>query len=144
MLKSAYSVGLLLSLSVVAGCGGSGPTGTVTGKVTKDGNPVAAQVSFKGETGTASGVSDATTGVYTLSTGDSNAIIAGKYQIAVSDIVSSEADPAAADYSKMMESGGAAPAAKTSVVPAKYNNFGSSGLECTVTEGANTVDITLE
>jgi hypothetical protein len=144
MPKSAYSLALLLSFVVIAGCGGSGPTGTVTGKVTKDGQPVAAQVSFKGETGTASGVSDAATGVYTLSTGESNAIVAGKYQIAVSDIVASESDPAAADYAKMMEGGNSASTAKAAVVPAKYNSFGSSGLECTVTEGPNTVDITLE
>jgi len=142
MSKAISAFAICFSVTLFVGCGGSGPTGTVTGKVTKDGKPVAAQVSFKGENSTASGVSDASTGIYTLSSGESENILAGKYQIAVSEI-SSETDTSAADYAALM-SGGTAAAKPPSAVPAKYNSFGSSGLECTVTEGANTVDINLE
>lgn len=142
MSKAISALAIYISVILFVGCGGSGPTGTVTGKVTKDGMPVAAQVSFKGETSSASGVSDASTGIYTLSSGESEGVLAGKYQIAVSEI-SSAVDTEAADYAAMM-SGGSADAKPTSVIPAKYNSFGTSGLECTVAEGANTVDIDLE
>jgi len=142
MSRVISALAICVSATLLVGCGGSGPTGTVTGKVTKDGKPVAAQVSFIGETSSASGVSDASTGIYTLSSGESIGILAGKYRIAVSDI-SSDVDTGAADYAAMM-SGGTAAAKPASVIPAKYNSFGTSGLECTITEGANTVDIALE
>lgn len=142
MFKAISKFAFCFSITLLVGCGGSGPTGTVTGKVTKDGKPVAAQVSFIGDTSSASGVSDASTGVYTLSSGDSQGVLAGKYKIAVSEI-SSDVDTSGADYAAMM-SGGSTAAKPSSTIPAKYHSFGTSGLECTVTEGANTVDIDLE
>lgn len=106
--------------------------------------PIAAQVSLKSETTTASGISDATTGTYTLMSGPSDSIPVGTYQIAVSDPPADEAvDTASADYAAMME-GGAANVVNESEIPEKYSRFGSSGLEFTVTEGANSFDIELE
>jgi|SRR6056297_214493 len=136
---------LALSVSLVffTGCGASKPTGTLSGTVTdKDGNPVAAQISFKGETSTASAMSDPTSGAYTLMDGMSPNIVAGKYQISVSQ-VSEEADPEGTNYEALMAGGDTATPTK-SAIPAKYAGFSTSGLETTVTEGENTYDIKLE
>ncbi|QEG43546.1 peptidase associated/transthyretin-like domain-containing protein [Roseimaritima ulvae] len=123
------------------GCGASGPSGTVSGTVTMDGQGVPAQVAFKSDNATVSGISDAS-GAFTLTNGDSSSIPVGKYQVSVTD-VSGDAQMSQADYDAMMTGGAAAPKTE-SKIPAKYASFGSSGLEFTVTEGANTFDITLE
>jgi hypothetical protein len=125
-----------------SGCGGSGPSGTVTGKVTVGGSPIAAQISFRGETASASAVSDPTTGEFTLSTGETNLVPVGKYQIAVSPHAANT-EISEADYEKLMTGGGDT-TPKASKIPTKYQSFGTSGLEYTVQEGLNTFDITLE
>ncbi len=123
------------------GCSGSGPSGTVSGTVTKGGQGIAAQVAFKSDTASVSGISDAS-GKFTLTNGDSANIPVGKYQVAVSEI-SSDATMSDADYEAMMTGGATAPKTE-SKIPAKYASFGTSGLEFTVTEGKNTFDISLE
>ena len=104
MSKLSAFVSLCLFVMLLSGCGGKGPTGTVTGKVTKGGKPIAAQISYKGESSTASATSDPATGVYTLRSGPLTDIPAGTYQIAVSE-VSSAVDTQSADYAAMMTGG---------------------------------------
>lgn len=143
MSKLSACVSLCLFLSFLSGCGGRGPTGTVTGKITKDGKPIAAQVSYKGESSTASATSDPATGIYTLRSGQVTDIPVGTYQIAVSE-VSSAVDTQSADYAAMMTGGASGSTPKSSEIPAKYKAFGTSGLEFTVNKGENTFDIELE
>lgn len=125
---------------LTVGCGSSGPSGTVSGTVTKGGQGIPAQIAFKSDTASVSGISDAS-GQFTLTNGDSAKIPVGKYRVAVSE-VSGEAEMSEADYAAMMTGGKPAPKSE-SKIPAKYASFGTSGLEFTVTEGKNTFDIPL-
>jgi len=115
MTKVFGLLALSVSLVFLTGCGASKPTGTLSGTVTdKDGNPVAAQISFKGETSTASAMSDPTSGAYTLMDGMSPNIVAGKYQISVSQ-VSEEADPEGTNYEALMAGGDTATPTKSAI-----------------------------
>ena len=141
MIRLFAVFGCLACLLLTVGCGSSGPSGTVSGTVTNGGQGIAAQVAFKSDTATVSGVSDAS-GKFTLTTGETENIPVGKYQVAVSE-VSTDSTMSDADYEALMSGGAKAPKA-VSKIPAKYASFGSSGLEFTIVEGENTFDIPLE
>jgi len=138
--------GLLLE----SGCqpkGYSGPTGTVSGKVTVGEKPApdGCVVTFIGETGghVASGKTGAG-GAYQLACGGKPEVPAVKYKVSVTPPAQGEMSQA--DYDKMMAEGGAKPEAKApeSPIPAKYQNPGTSDLLHEVKPGANTINIELK
>jgi len=141
------TAGLGLAMIAVWGCGSggySGPTGTVTGKVTLDGNPVpqGCAVTFVSPSGfTASGKVGGD-GSCTLMNMDKPAIPAATYKVAVAQPA---ADMSGADYDKYMSAeGGQAAQAAPEAIPAKYQTVDTSGLSYDVKEGPNSIDIELK
>ena len=143
----------LLSVAGLAfcdGCGsGAGPTGTVSGTVTFNGQPVPAgtTVAFVSDKGyTAAGVVEKE-GRYQLLTGKRDKHIpAASYQATVSPPANEMSE---AEYSAMMQASGSkarlAPRpTEMPVIPPKYFNKATSGLSFTVVKGKNTFDIKLE
>jgi len=137
---------ICLTTLAISGCSGddgsySGPTGTVSGTVTLDGNPVAANVSFMNtEKGyTASGAADSS-GKYSLSSNGSSSIPVGKYQVAVTAPPAKEMTPEEAMEASMKSEDGSTPVAE-SAIPAKYNSPGGSGLTFEVKEGDNSFEV---
>ncbi len=152
---SRVRLGVLLvitSLIVAGGCGAggySGPTGTVRGTVTLNGEPVPAGtgVVFVSDDGfSASGQVDAG-GTYELSSANTGTRIpAVSYKVMLSASSASEVTAEDADYDAMMEasaSGQASSAAAPSAIPAKYGSTATSGLSFTVDAGDNTIAIEL-
>jgi hypothetical protein len=137
-------------LVVAGGCGSgySGPTGTVRGTVTINGEPVPAGtgVAFISDDGfTASGQVGAG-GSYELSSPTGKQIPAVTYKVMISGAAPGvTADDA--DYDAMMEASAAGtletPAAE-SVIPSKFASTATSGLSYTVNAGENTINIELE
>ena len=136
-------------LAAFVGCSGSGlsgPTGTVSGKVTYNGNPVPAgcTVTFvHDETSLAAAGQTGADGSYTLQMQGGGDVPAGAYKISVGP-------PAAAGgagpdnpeaYAASMESGGDASADTGTPFPDKYLLPGTSGLTFTVKEGPNSYDV---
>ena len=127
----SLSVVAIFAAVVVAGCGPAEvPSGTVSGTVTLDGQPVeSGEISFVSSAGAgASGT--ITGGQFTLDT----PLPVGKYSIGISPPALTEAPG----------EGGDRVAAPTSPVPAGYNMPGTSGLEQDIQPGANTVTIELK
>ncbi len=121
-----------LALALLSGCGGSGePTGTVSGTVTLDGQPVAA-----GQIGliSAAGFS----AIADIGADGSFAVVEklplDKYTVTVSPPALTEAPG---------EEGGNAKLAVTNV-PLAYMDEATSGIVQEVTEGSNTVTIELK
>ena len=143
---------VVITLLVVAsGCGSghSGPTGTVRGTVTLNGEPVPAGtgVVFVSDDGfSASGQVDAG-GTYELSSANTGTRIpAVSYKVMISAPSGDEVTAEETDYEAMMEasaSGQAPSAATPSAVPAKYGSTATSGLTFTVDAGDNTIAIEL-
>jgi hypothetical protein len=138
-------------LVVAGGCGAgySGPTGTVRGTVTINGEPVPAGtgVAFISDDGfTASGQVDAG-GSYELSSLTGKQIPAVTYKVMISGAAPGVTTDDA-DYDAMMEASaaGTLPAAPVaeSVIPSKYGSTGTSGLSYTVNTGENTISIELQ
>ncbi len=131
----------------VLGCGSggfSGPTGTVTGKVTLDGAPVpqGCVVSFVSPAGFTASATVGADGSYTLRSGDKADIPAANYKVAVAQPA---ADMSGADYDKYMSAeGGQAAAAPAATIPAKYQTVDASGLSYDVKEGPNPINIELK
>ena len=141
------TVVLGFAITVTGGCskgGYSGPTGTVTGKVTLDGKPVPAGclVTFVSEAGfTASGKVGAD-GSYTLLNVDKPEIPTATYNVGVTQ---PSAEVSGADYDKYMSAGGAEePKAAPATIPAKFQSSTTSGLSFGVKEGPNTINIDLK
>ncbi len=124
-------LGLLTSMCWMMGCGpAEKPTGSVSGKVTYNGEPLTkGSVLFVNEeTGIgASGQLD-TSGTYTIAS-----IRTGEYQVAIQP-------PPAPSPDEMEE--GAQP--EKLDIPEKYLSPQTSGLTATVTEGENTADFELQ
>jgi hypothetical protein len=152
---SRVSLGwLVLSALLVTagGCGSdgySGPTGTVRGTVTLNGEPVPAGtgVVFVSDEGfSASGQVDAG-GAYELSSANSGKRVpAVSYKVMISAPSGGEGTAEETDYEAMMEasaSGQASSAAALSAIPAKYGSTATSGLTFTVDAGDNTIAIEL-
>lgn len=143
---------VITSLVVASGCGSghSGPTGTVRGTVTLNGDPVPAGtgVVFVSDEGfSASGQVDAG-GAYELSSANTGTQIpAVSYRVMISAPSASGITAEDADYDAMMEASasGQAPtaAAEASAIPARYGSTATSGLSFTVDAGANTIAIEL-
>ncbi|GAB6186733.1 carboxypeptidase-like regulatory domain-containing protein [Thermopirellula anaerolimosa] len=151
-------VGIAALGLITLGCSkGSGlKTGSVSGTVTMNGQPVAnAQVVFQPKQGgqNAVGTTDAN-GRYTLMTGTDRGAIIGEHRVTVTVQQGAEqlsgidaADPSAAYGQAMMAAAsGRPPAGQTqgsSGIPAKYADPNTSGLVFTVQAGSNTFNIEL-
>jgi hypothetical protein len=159
MLLSRFSsrscfAGLTLSLGMLllAGCGSSsaipaGPKGTVTGKVTLDGEavPAGSTVMFLHEE-TSLGATGTTTGdgTYSLTMLEGDQLPVGSYKISVTPPDQGAVDSSNEEaYAAAMEGGGEEVEA-SSTIPVKYHDTESSELTYTVTEGPNTHNIELE
>lgn len=140
LIPSAIVAGFVVA---IVGCGSSGPSGTVTGKVTVGGNPPPAntQVIFveANTSKTAGGITTAD-GSYSLRMGDSNQVATGTYSVAVRPPVRTISDEEAMELSMKGET----PDLGTGGIDPKFTNPETSGLSFTVNQGANTYDITIE
>lgn len=150
---------VVAGLALWAGCdsgGYSGPSGTVSGTVTLNGEPVpqGCTVVFLSDKGfTATGQVGAG-GNYQLSVvgkggSTTSGVPAATYQVSVSPPASGEG--AEGDYDAIMEEAAKAgegqpeeSQAEAEVIPAKYQSSGTSGLSFDVKEGPNTINIPLE
>ena len=147
---------LVIGVLFLTGCesgGYSGPTGTVSGTVTLNGQPVpqGCTVAFVSDAGhTATGQVGAG-GQYSLSVvgegGKTSAIPAASYNVSVTPPAEAESS---GDYDQMMEesASGEGQAEETTpeaeVIPAAFQSTGTSGLSYEVKEGENTIDVKLE
>jgi len=138
---------LCLITLAISGCSGddggySGPTGTVSGTVTLDGQPVSANVVFMNsiEGFNASGVADASGSFSLQSNGDTDLPV-GKYQVGVTAAdEGAEMDPEAA-MKASLESDDGSIGGTSSNIPAKYNSPAGSGLSFEVKEGDNSFEV---
>lgn len=120
-----------LALVVLSGCGGSEPTGTVTGKVTLDGQPVTAgEIGFISAKGFSAVAEIGSDGSFTL---EENLPV-DKYTVTVNGPGLTEAPG---------EEGGDAVAAKTSI-PEGYFDESTSDITQEIVAGPNTVTIALK
>ena len=133
----------------MVGCetgGLSGPTGTVSGKITYNGAPVPAgsTVNFTHDETSmaATGVTGAD-GSFTLQMQGEGEVLAGSYKILVSPPVQPQAGPENPEAYEAMMTGGDAAAAEqpTGPFPQKYQATATSGETFTVKEGPNTYDL---
>jgi hypothetical protein len=146
------AVFLLLAGTVfLPGCGGSGlpgPTGTVTGKVTYNGNaiPAGSTITFMHEETSLPAVGEISAdGSYSLKMRGGDEILAGKYKISVVPAATGVADENTdmEAYKAMMEGGGTA--ATPEPFPKKYQSAETSGETFEVKEGeSNTYDLDMK
>ncbi len=148
MLKNYCTACTLASLSfVLSGCGGNefGPMGSIKGKLTLDGQPLAAgtKVIFMQPTQGYSGfgITDEA-GDYTIewrrsgTTYDSMPI--GKYEVMLVPAGTVDVDEMSAEE---MLAGGPKPAPKSAAIPAKFLRASTSGLAYDVVAGENIINI---
>jgi len=152
---SLFAAVSFLGLFVVAaGCGKSvGPSGTVSGKVTCDGQAVTeGTVVFISAQGRgASGKLDSQ-GAYTLKTVESGEKVpVGEYQVAVqppppeqADLSKVSADDVKAAIAKGLPVPGDPVKKEYPNIPQKYRNQANSGWKLMVKEGANTFDLEMK
>lgn len=142
VLSSVLFLGCFILL---AGCGSgeegyTGPVGSVSGTVTLDGSPIAANVSFinakEGFTATSAAGSD---GSFTLNRNGSSEIPVGTYQVAVTEPPGAEMTPEQEMEAAMKSEDGSFKTTK--IIPAKYSSPASSGLSFEVKEGENTFEV---
>jgi len=132
-LEGAKGVFLAVSLALVAGCTPSPPRGTLVGSVQYQGTAlqegtVQMYSPSLGEGGMAAIAAD---GSFTI-----EALPPGKYELAIEppEVLNDYGGKAAPGYeTKEMEN-----------IPAKYRQFETSGLEVTIAEGENSIDVVME
>ena len=132
----------LFFMAFQTGCGdGSGPAGTVTGKLTKGGQALPGiVVSFVGDAGASSGVTDAM-GVYKFAA----PVPVGSYRVALGSAGTAGVDTSGADYEKMMSGKKIPPAEPVDkAIGKKYLSTATSKLQYEVKVGENTIDIPIE
>lgn len=129
--RATLCLGLCLLATCLTGCGSSGPpSGTISGKVTLHGQPLAAGVVLLTNAATGVGASAELTasGEYQLDT----PLPAGPYDVAIQP-------PSAPPPDQMQE---AKPRVKP-LIPDKYLDPKTSGLKATINAGSNTADFAL-
>lgn len=142
-LASCVAIGLALGALVLSGCGGqAGPrTYPVTGTVTQDGKPLAdAAITFHpvGQGQPAAAKSDAA-GRYQTSA------LPGRYRVTIAKFVSEQQTGAAASSGEYQEEAPeTTPAPSRNILPAKYADPGTSGIEVEVKAGDNNFDFRIE
>ena len=132
----------LLVLLVVALAGCSRPKGTVTGKVSYNGEAVpSGTVAFYGKDDEVSSAPIGPDGTY-----EATKVPLGEVKVTVT--TPPQSDPNAAERLKknpmIMERGITIKQEKVVSVPRKYNVPGTSGISLTVTQGSQPFDITLK
>ena len=129
--RRLFALSIVLGAFILVGCGPAAvPSGTVTGTVNLEGEPVAAgEITFISSDGF-SAAAPITGGQFKLE----DAVPVGKYSIGIMPPELTEAPGEGGDEVE----------APTSSVPAGYDMPGTSGLSHDVTEGANTVTIELK
>lgn len=144
-----------LGLLSIVGCfgKGEGPTGTVTGNVTFNGQPATeGRVAFISAQGKgASGIIGAQ-GEYTLKTIAGDQIPVGEYQVAVQpppaesrDASSAPSEVPQATPGRIMKGAPGDPIVKEYPnIPMQYRNPSTSGWKVTVKEGANQFDFEMK
>lgn len=141
ILASAACVGLFS----LPGCGESaGPSGTVSGKITNQSQPLATGtvVTFMSDAGAVGTGIVEEGGTYRIKTTEGDELPAGDYKVSLSPPIPPPVDPAAA-MKASMESGGKPPADNWNV-PEKYRQAATSGWTASVKEGDNTFDFTID
>jgi len=148
--RLSFLSGCVIAL-FVTGCGGEKKdipkTVPVTIKISYHGQPLAGAnvLMVPQESGArgASGVTDANGAAEMALPGLTKGVVPGRYRIAVSKVESSAIDAAtsAEEFYKAKQQAAGDPAASApkQVLPVKYANAQTSGLECTVTEDPNQV-----
>lgn len=149
--RGLWAILTLAFLLVSSGCGSgySGPTGTVSGTVTLNGEPVppGTGVAFLSDDGYSASAQVGVGGKYQLSVaGQSNQIPAATYKVMISQAGGGQMSEA--DYDAMMQANASGTAAepaqpKEEIIPAKYKSTATSGLSYKVEAGSNTIDINL-
>ncbi|SRR6056297_1037819 len=152
-LSRSVLVGICSAVVLVAmlGCGSSssfpgGTTGTLSGVVTLDGEPVPVGTSvtfIHGETAQPAVAVTKEGGVYTAKMHDEPKVLTGSYRVAVADPPQPSLSPE--EMAAQMEGAylGEEESVPEGVIPPKYNIPDSSGLTVEVVEGANEYDITM-
>ena len=138
-------------LAAIVGCGDgvSGPTGTVSGKVTYNGSPVPAGCTITfvhEETSVAATGKTGADGSYSLTMRGQERVSVGAYKISVSPPAEG-AQPGPEDpeaYKAVMQAGGGDQAESKPAFPDKYLTTSTSGLTFTVEEGSNTYDLDMK
>lgn len=138
---------LTLGLALFPGCspgGYSGPTGTVSGTITRAGQPVAqgCVVSFVSPDGFTASAKVESGGRYNLRNVDAPQIPVATYKVSLAPPAQPELSEA--EYEKAMASGmtGQSDAA-SDAIPAKYRDLSTTDLSYEVKAGSNTIDIEL-
>ena len=137
--------GCVVVVALLSGCSGDfdyGPTGTITGRLTRNGKPVlpGTYVSFmEPEKGyLALGTTDLE-GKYTVDSWNDGNMPVGTYGVMIQPPTG--VDPEALSAEDLLKGKGkVAP----SDIPVKYRQFLTSGLKYPVKEGPNTIDIDLK
>lgn len=154
-LKRVVLTSLLIFPLAFAGCGGGGglpdgETGTVTGTVTYNGQPVpegstVVFIKSGGGAGVSGNGSTDGSGVYELGMRDGTDILAGTYQVGVSPPPVADAsltpDQIMEQAPELTGKGAPVAAAAKLAFPVKYTAPESSGLTFQVKAGENTLDI---
>ena len=137
MVRAGWVVSVM-SLALLAGCGGGGRS-EVSGTVTFKGQPLAkGTIRFDPMPGGGSSASASISGgKYTVPA--AQGLLPGKYKVSVTTV---GADSQAVDRSAPPGGGGAAPKESAEPIPTKYNQ--ATTLSCDVTPGANTHDFKLD
>ncbi len=143
--RLAILLALALAVQALAGC--SRPTGSVSGKVTYQGKPVAGGiVTFLGADNKVASSPIGPDGSYTI-----DRVGVGEAKVSVTPATSGSAIPKGMkmDPGKMGAPAGAAPPAgsdpgKPLVIPEKYRDAAKSGITYTVTAGAQQHDFDLK
>ena len=131
------TIGVLITV-VFVGCGGGPKTAPVTGKVTYRGQPLQfGSVMFQPEQGPVAKAQIESDGSFTLSTDGKPGAVLGPHKVRVSCFESQSPNPPATPP-------GQEPTLGRSLIPQKYTNFAASGLEFTVTEDMEPVQIDLQ
>lgn len=137
--RNFYWIALVLWLTLGCG-GGGGPTGMISGEVTKGGQPLAdVSVAFLGTQATAAGVTDAA-GKFEIRSPTPT----GTYRVAVKKRLAEVADPEFADNAENAAAAASLVLQEDNTVPAKYRSTSTSGLQYEITSGENVIQIALD
>ena len=134
----------LAACLALGGCGdSSGPAGQVTGKITHQGQPLAAGtvVTFISDSGAMGTAVVEEAGVYQVRTTEGDELPVGEYKVFLGPPIPPPVDPAVA-MKASMEAGGKPPVNDWNV-PEKYRQAATSGWTATVKEGDNTFDFAI-
>jgi hypothetical protein len=135
------TLGLAFVFLISTGCGSnSGPSATVSGKVSLNGNPLGnASVTFVGSVSAQAATTDSQ-GAFAIKT----PLSPGNYRVSISPPAEAAPSEDSAEYAALMAGKPSAVKPSDFGIPAKYHSTGSSGLAYELAEGINQIEINLE